>query len=168
MILPHKQSTARYVGGLALLAAVYYGAARLGSGVRVHWPERLPDVAAHRHRIRDPHSSGLSLLARRCPRRLSGQRGHCGSALGCGDRCGNTLEALVAAHLLRRVGGTRPELDELGQVRALVLRPRHSARSAAPRSVAPRSPLAGLLPVEPCARLSGGSATCSAPWWSRR
>jgi PAS domain S-box-containing protein len=107
---------------LVLLAAVYYGAARLGlryasigPSVSLVWPPTGVAIAA------------LTLL---------GFRYWPGVAIGAflanagtpvpllaatGIALGNTLEGLVAAYLLRRFGGARPQLDDLRQVRTFIL-----------------------------------------------
>jgi PAS domain S-box-containing protein len=111
-----------YVATSALLALVYYGAARLGlqyasigQSISLVWPPTGIAFAA------------LTLL---------GYRYWPGIALGAflanaatpvplpaatGIAVGNTLEALVAAYLLRRVTGPRPQLDNLQHVRTFVL-----------------------------------------------
>jgi PAS domain S-box-containing protein len=111
-----------YLARLVLLAAVYYGAARLGlryasigQSVSLVWPPTGIAFAA------------LTLL---------GYRYWPGVALGAflanaatpvpllaagGIAFGNTLEALVGAYLLRRTVGHRPQLDDHRHVRALVL-----------------------------------------------
>ena len=86
------------------------------------------------------------------------------AALGIG--IGNTVEAAIAAHLLRR-GGTSVAFDDLGSVRVLV-------GSAAPLGALASAtvgittlwaaqviPGSGLL-------VSGGQATTSVPWLSHR
>jgi PAS domain S-box-containing protein len=112
----------KYVLTSALLAIVYYGAARLGlryasigQSVSLVWPPTGIAFAA------------LTLL---------GYRYWPGVALGAflanagtpvplpaaaGIALGNTVEALVAAYLLRRVTGPRPQLDHIRHVRRLLV-----------------------------------------------
>jgi PAS domain S-box-containing protein len=112
----------RYLARLALLAAAYYVAARIGlqyatigHTISLVWPP-----------------TGLALAAVV----LWGYRYWPGVALGAflanaatpipviaaaGIALGNTLEAVAGAWLLRRTAGPRPELDDLRQVRAFVL-----------------------------------------------
>ena len=111
-----------YAAKLVALAAVYYAAARLGlyfasigQSVSLVWP---------------PSGIAFAALA------LLGPRYWPGVALGAflanvstpipfpaaaGIACGNTLGALLAALLLRRLAGERPELGDLRTVRSFVL-----------------------------------------------
>jgi PAS domain S-box-containing protein len=111
-----------YLATLALLAIVYYGAARLGlqyasigQSISLVWP---------------PTGIAFATLT------LLGYRYWPGVALGAflanaatpipllaaaGIALGNTLEALVAAYLLRRAAGQRPKLDNHRHVRALLV-----------------------------------------------
>jgi PAS domain S-box-containing protein len=112
----------RYPLGVALLAGVYYVAARVGlqyasvgQSVSLIWPP-----------------TGLAFAALT----LLGYRYWPGVAVGAflanaatpvpllaaaGIAAGNTLEALVASHVLRRITGSRPQLDDLRHSRALLL-----------------------------------------------
>jgi PAS domain S-box-containing protein len=116
-----SRSTAAYAARLLALALLYYAAARLGlryasigESVSLVWPPTGIAFAA------------LTLL---------GYRYWPGVALGAflanaataipltaaaGIAGGNTLEALIAAHLLRSAAGGAPDLEHLAQVRALV------------------------------------------------
>ncbi|MGE5231495.1 MAG: MASE1 domain-containing protein [Deltaproteobacteria bacterium] len=118
---PRARSFAAYAAGLLLLAAVYYGAARLGLryasvGVSVSlvWPPTGIAVAA------------LTLLGYRYwpGVALGAFLANLGTAVplgaAAGIASGNTLEALVAAYLLRRAAGGRPDLENLGHVRAFI------------------------------------------------
>ena len=112
-----------YLAKMVLLAAVYYGAARLGlryaaigTSISIVWP---------------PTGIAFAALA------LLGFKYWPGVALGAflanaatpipllaaaGIALGNTLEAVTATYLLlRRSGGSRPQLDDLHQVRTLIL-----------------------------------------------
>jgi PAS domain S-box-containing protein len=106
----------------ALLAIVYYGAARLGL--------RYASIGQSISLVWPPTGIALAALT------LLGYRYWPGVALGAflanattpvplaaaaGIALGNTLEALVAAYLLRRVTGPRPQLDSLRHVRTFVL-----------------------------------------------
>lgn len=138
----------RYPLGVALLAAVYYAAARLGlqyasigQSVSLIWPPTGIAIAS------------LTLL---------GYRYWPGIALGAflanaatpipllaaaGIALGNTLEALVAALLLRRITGPRPQLDDLRHVRQFLVA---AAAGAACSALIGSSTLwlAGALPAE--------------------
>ncbi len=118
---PAARSLAVYAAGLLLLAAVYYGAARLGLryasiGVSVSlvWPPTGIAVAA------------LTLLGYRYwpGVALGAFLANLGTAVplgaAAGIASGNALEALVAAYLLRRAAGGRPDLENLGHVRAFI------------------------------------------------
>jgi integral membrane sensor domain MASE1/anti-sigma regulatory factor (Ser/Thr protein kinase) len=111
-----------YFAKLALVAGAYYGSAKLGldlafatRSVTAIWP---------------PTGIALAALV------LWGHRVWPGVALGAflanswtgvpfvtvfGITCGNTLEGVAGAYLLRRVGGFRPSLDRLRDVLALVV-----------------------------------------------
>jgi len=72
---------------------------------------------------------------------------------------GNTLEAVVAARILRRRTGSRPQLDDVGHVRALVL-------VAAPVGAA-ISALVGVAALVATGALGIGAAPLSAGmWWA--
>ncbi|HYL28894.1 MAG TPA: MASE1 domain-containing protein, partial [Gemmatimonadales bacterium] len=118
---PGARSLAVYAAGLLLLAALYYGAARLGlryasMGVSVSlvWPPTGIAVAA------------LTLLGYRYwpGVALGAFLANLGTAVplgaAAGIASGNALEALVAAYLLRRAAGGRPDLENLGHVRAFI------------------------------------------------
>ena len=116
------RSALRYTALVVLLAALYAAAgwiglryATIGHSVSLVWP---------------PAGIALAALV------LLGSRYWPGVALGAflanlatpvpvaaalGIAAGNTLEALLAAHLLRRVAGSRPQLEDPLQARALIL-----------------------------------------------
>jgi PAS domain S-box-containing protein len=111
-----------YLAKVALLALVYFGAARLG----LHYASIGHNVSL----VWPPTGIAFAALT------LLGYRYWPGVALGAflanavtpvsflaaaGIALGNTLEALVAAYLLRRAIGPRPQLDDLRHVRILVL-----------------------------------------------
>ncbi|HEY3013183.1 MAG TPA: MASE1 domain-containing protein [Gemmatimonadales bacterium] len=148
-----------YVAKVVLLALVYYGAARLGlqyasigRSVSLVWPPTGIAFAA------------LTLL---------GYRYWPGVALGAflanaatpvpllaaaGIALGNTFEALVAAHLLRRTAGPRPQLDDHRHVRALLVAAPLGALCAA--VIGPMSLLTtGALPAP-------AVAAAIAAWWA--
>jgi PAS domain S-box-containing protein len=110
-----------YLGTLVLLAAVYYGAARLG----LRYASIGPSVSL----IWPPTGIAFAALT------LLGYRYWPGVAIGAflanattpipllaaaGIALGNTVEALVAAFLLRRTAGLRPQLDDHRHVRAFL------------------------------------------------
>jgi PAS domain S-box-containing protein len=112
----------KYILTSALLAIVYYGAARVGL--------RYASIAQSVSLVWPPTGIALAALT------LLGYRYWPGVALGAflanagtpvplpaaaGIALGNALEALVAAYLLRRVTGPRPRLDNLRHVRTFVL-----------------------------------------------
>jgi PAS domain S-box-containing protein len=111
-----------YLATLAVLAIVYYGAARLGlrfvsigESVSLVWPPTGIAFAA------------LTLLGYRYWPAIALGAFFANAATpvpllaAAGIATGNTLEAVVAAYLLRRTAGPRPELDDLRHVRALIL-----------------------------------------------
>jgi PAS domain S-box-containing protein len=128
LVFPHSpmpfaaRSVLRYVVGVVLLAALYAAAAwvglryvTIGHSVSLVWP-----------------SAGIAFAALV----LLGPRYWPGVALGAfaanastpvplaaaiGIAAGNTLEALLAAYLLRRVAGSRPQLEDPLQARTLLL-----------------------------------------------
>ena len=128
VVFPHTpmpfaaRSVLRYVLGVVLLAALYAAAAwvglryvTIGHSVSLVWP-----------------SAGIAFAALV----LLGPRYWPGVALGAfaanastpvplaaalGIAAGNTLEALLAAYLLRRVAGSRPQLEDPLQARTLLL-----------------------------------------------
>jgi integral membrane sensor domain MASE1/anti-sigma regulatory factor (Ser/Thr protein kinase) len=110
-----------HVAKLALIAAAYYGSAKLG----LHYAFETASVTA----IWPPTGIALAAVV------LWGYQMWPGIALGAllanswtgvplittlGITCGNTLEALVGAYLLQRVAGFRPSLERLRDVLALV------------------------------------------------
>jgi PAS domain S-box-containing protein len=111
-----------YLAKVAALAGVYYATARLGL--------RYASIGQSVSLVWPPTGIAFAALT------LWGYRYWPGVALGAflanaatpvpllaaaGIALGNTLEAVVAAHLLRRGAGPRPHLDDLGHVRALIL-----------------------------------------------
>ena len=84
---------------------------------------------------------------------------------------GNTIEGLLAASLLRRVAGSRPQLEEPRQTRALILLAAPAGALAAAligvtALLITRRARSARRPAG--AARSGGPATCSACWSSRR
>jgi integral membrane sensor domain MASE1 len=111
-----------YVGRIVAIAAVYYGAAKLGLSLAF----TTPNVTA----VWAPTGISLAAIV------LWGPRVWPGVALGAflanawtdvplyttvGITIGNTLEALVGAYLLRRFADFRPSLERVRDVIALVL-----------------------------------------------
>ncbi len=116
-----KRSTLRYLGGAGLLATAYFGAAQFG----LQFSTLSPNVIS----VWPPTGLALAALL------LFGNRLWPGVALGAvlatvstgapleivvGVAVGNTLEALVGAHLLRRVG-FHHTLDRIRDVLCLLL-----------------------------------------------
>jgi PAS domain S-box-containing protein len=116
------QAQALYLARLALLATVYYGAALLGlhyasigQSISLVWPPTGIAIAALTmlgYRYWPGVALGAFLANAATPVPLLA------AAMIAG---GNTLEAVVAAYLLRRTAGSRPDLDDIRQTRALVL-----------------------------------------------
>jgi len=148
-----------YLVRLALLAGIYYLAARLGL--------RFASIGESISLVWPPTGIAFAALT------LLGYRYWPGVALGAflanagtsiplpaalGIAVGNTLEAVVATYLLRMASGARPRLDQGPEIRALILAaaPVGSLVSAAigVGSLA----LAGALP--------GAGAEAIAVWWA--
>jgi len=149
----------RYLLTSALLAIVYYGAARLGL--------RYASIGQSVSLIWPPTGIAFAALT------LFGYRYWPGVALGAflanagtpvplpaaaGIALGNTLEALVAAYLLRRVAGPRPRLDDIRQVRTFLM-------------AAPVGALCGALIGSVSLWLSGALSSPALPaaagvWWA--
>jgi PAS domain S-box-containing protein len=122
----HRRATLppalRYPLGVALLAAVYYAAARLGlqyasigQSISLIWPPTGIAFAALTllgYRYWPGIAVGAFLANAATPVSL---------LAAAGIAAGNTLEALIASHLLRRISGSRPQLDDLRHTRALLL-----------------------------------------------
>jgi PAS domain S-box-containing protein len=153
------RSTVTFVLRLGLLAAVYYTAARLGL--------RYASIGESVSLVWPPTGIAFAALT------LFGARYWPGIALGAllanaatpvplasaaGIALGNTLEALLAAHLMRRAGDV-PELENLRHVRALVL--------AAGPAGALVSALIGVTSLVAGGALSaGGAPEAIAVWWA--
>jgi PAS domain S-box-containing protein len=120
--MPDIRAIARYVFVVVVLALVYYGAARLGL--------RYASIGQSISLVWPPTGIAFAALV------LLGKRHWPGVALGAflanaatavplltaaGIATGNTLEALLAAILLSRVAGFRPNLEHGPTVRALIL-----------------------------------------------
>jgi PAS domain S-box-containing protein len=111
-----------YLATLALLAGVYYGAALLGlryasigQSISLVWPPTGIAIAA------------LTMLGLRywpaivVGAFLANAATSISFVTAAGIATGNTLEAVVAAFLLRRIAGSRPQLDDIRHVRAFLL-----------------------------------------------
>jgi PAS domain S-box-containing protein len=145
---------------VAVLAAVYYAAARLGL--------RYASIGQSISLVWPPTGIALAALV------LLGPGVWPGVALGAflanaatpiplpaaaGIAAGNTLEAVLAASLLVRAAGRRPRLDAMGTVRALVL-------IAAPLG-AIVSAIVGVTALMTTGALpSTGAAAAVAVWWT--
>jgi PAS domain S-box-containing protein len=111
-----------YLATSALLAAVYYGAARLGlryasigQSISLVWPPTGIAMAALTMlgmRYWPAIAIGAFLANVGIPVPLT---------TAAAIATGNTLEALVAAYLLRRSAGPRPQLDDIRHVRIFLL-----------------------------------------------
>jgi integral membrane sensor domain MASE1 len=147
------------VVGIGLLAAAYYGAAKLG----LSFAFETPSVTA----IWPPTGLALAALV------LVGYRLWPGVAIGAflanswtgiplaatiGITCGNTLEALVGAYLLHRVANFRPTLGRVRDVLALVV-----LAGAVSTAVAATIGVASLLMTDEVA--AGSVASVWRVWW---
>ncbi|HEU5303635.1 MAG TPA: MASE1 domain-containing protein, partial [Gemmatimonadales bacterium] len=154
---PHP--TLVYLGKVVMLAAAYYATARLGlsyasigRSVSLIWPPSGIAFAA------------LALLGYRYWPGVAAGAFLANAATGIpilaslGIASGNTLEAFLAAFLLRRATGGRPQLTDLGTVRTLVL-------LAAPLG-ALCSAIFGTLSLLATGALPGSLAAAAAVWWT--
>ncbi len=112
---------ARYVPTAVLLAAAYYGAARLGlhyatigRSASLIWPSTGIAFAALLL-LGDRYWVGVALGA------FLASVVHMPAPAAAGVAVGTTLEVLLATYLFRRSAGPRPELDDVRHVRALVV-----------------------------------------------
>jgi PAS domain S-box-containing protein len=111
-----------YLFRLAVLAAGYYAAARIGlsyasigHSISLVWPPTgvaFAALVALGYRFWPGVALGAFLANASTPVSL---------AVAAGIAAGNTLEALVGAYLVRRAAGSRLRLDTMRTVRALVL-----------------------------------------------
>ena len=111
-----------YLLTVAALAALYFVAARvglrfasIGQSVSLVWPPTglaLAALVALGYRYWPGVAIGAFLANAATPVPL---------AVAAGIAMGNTLEALLAAYLLRRAAGARPRLESMATVRTLVL-----------------------------------------------
>ena len=159
--LPAPRSRpAAYLLTLAALAAVYYLAARLGL--------RYASIAQSISLVWPPTGIALAALVALGPRYwpgvalgafLANVATPVPPAAAAGIALGNTLEALVAAWLVRRALGARPRLDTLRGVRTLILEA--APLGAVISAVVGVSSLAaaGVLPL---ARIAAAMAV----WWT--
>lgn len=149
-----------YVVTLVVLATVYYATARLG----LHYASIGQSISL----IWPPTGIAFAALT------LLGYRYWPGITVGAflanaatpvpllatlGISLGNTLEALVAAYLLRRFAGRRPQLDDVRHMRALVL------------VAAPLGALCGAVVGPASLWLTGALPTPAVPmalavWWT--
>jgi PAS domain S-box-containing protein len=149
-----------YLARSLLLGAVYLGAALLGlqyasigQSISLVWPPTGIAIAA------------LTMLGPRywpsvvLGAFLANAATSVPLTAAAGIALGNTLEALVAAHFLRRLTGPRPRLDHLSHVRALVLL---GAPLGAMVSAVIGSASLWLTGVIPAAALPGAIAV----WWT--
>ena len=150
----------RYLATAVLLALVYYGAARLGL--------RYASIGRSISLVWPPTGIAFAALV------LLGFRYWPGVALGAflanaatpvplltaaGIAAGNTLEALVAAFLLTRIAGSRPNLEHGPSVRALMLQ-------AAPLG-ALISAAVGVTSLQVSGQLSADMVRTALPvWWA--
>jgi PAS domain S-box-containing protein len=148
-----------YAATLLALAVIYYSAARLGlyyasidRSVSVIWPPSGIAFAAltllgYRYWPGVAAGAFLANAATEIPLLAS-----------AGIALGNTLEAVVAAFLLRRTAGSRPQLGDLHVVRTLVL-------VAAPLG-ALCGAIIGSLSLWVTGALTSLLVTAAAVWWT--
>ena len=154
------QAQALYLARLALLATVYYGAALLGlhyasigQSISLVWPPTGIAIAALTmlgYRYWPGVALGAFLANAATPVSL---------LVAATIALGNTLEALVAAYLLRRTAGPRPDLDDIRATRTLLLAaaPLGALCSAGIGSAALW--LTGAIPTQ-------AAPTAAAIWWT--
>ena len=152
--------TARWLLGVIGLALVYYAVARLGlryasvgQSISLIWPPTGLAIAALVI-LRPSVWPGVTVGAF-----LANAATAVPLAAAAGIALGNTLEAVVAAALLTRAAGSRPKLDAMATVRALVLvaAPVGAALSAVVGVLA--LTLTGALPPD-------GAVPAIAVWWT--
>ena len=118
--------TARYVGGVLLLAAAYYGAAKLGQTLRYTasvaaiWP---PAGLASRRSTCGDSAGGPACSSASSSSTQSSSLGDAALPLGSllGQQAGNMAEIIVGALLLRRLIGPRAALDRADQVGGMLV-----------------------------------------------
>ena len=150
----------RYLAGSALLGFVYYGSARLGlryasigQSISLVWPPTGIAIAALTMlEIRYWPAIAIAAL-------LANAATSVPLTTVFAIATGNTLEALVAASLLRRTTGSRPQLDNIRQVRTFLL------------TAAPLGALCSALVGSCSLWLSGLIPTSAVPialviWWT--
>ncbi|HEU5171829.1 MAG TPA: MASE1 domain-containing protein [Gemmatimonadales bacterium] len=118
---PRLPAAAVYLARVALLALVYCAAARLGlqyasiaHSVSLVWPPTgiaFAALALLGYRYWPGVATGAFLANLLTPVPV---------AAAAGIALGNTGEAILAAYLLRRVAGPRPQIEDLRHVRALI------------------------------------------------
>ncbi len=149
-----------YLLRVAALAAVYYGAARIGlsyasigHSISLVWPPTgvaLAALVALGYRFWPGVAVGAFFANAMTPISLPA---------AAGIAVGNTLEALVAAYLIQRAAGARPRLDDMRTVRALVLAAAPLGSLVSATSGVATLWVAGELPLR-----TVGSAL--AVWWT--
>jgi PAS domain S-box-containing protein len=157
---PAVRSASRYAVEILLLAAAYTAAAWLGlryvtvgHSVSLVWPPAGLAFAALvllGHRVWPGVALGAFLANAATPVPL---------AAAAGIALGNTAEALLAALLLRRVAGPRPQLEDPRHIRTLIL-------LAAPAGAVVAA-LMGVAALRLTGTFDGGAALQALPtWWA--
>ena len=151
--------SAASLAGIVVLAGAYFGAAKLGLSFAIE----TPSVTA----IWPPTGLALAALV------LWGYRLWPGVAIGAflanswtgiplaatiGITCGNTLEAVVGAYLLRRVAHFRPSLERVRDVLALV-----ALAAGASTAISATIGVASLIVTDEVA--AGDIASVWRVWW---
>ncbi len=157
--MTQPDSPVHYAARFALLALAYYLAARLGL--------ELASIGQSISLVWPPTGIAMAALVLLGPRYWPGVLlgaflANAGTDIpilaAAGIAVGNTLEAVTAALLLRRVGGARPDLENIRVVRTLVL-------VAAPAG-ALVSAVLGVGTLRLLHDLPAGMATGMATWWA--
>jgi signal transduction histidine kinase len=121
-----RRPLVRYVGGVVLVAAAYYGAAKLGQTLRYTasvsaiWPPAGFGIAAlYLWGLRWWPGVLLAEFIVNCELLLDDGTFPIGSLLG--QQAGNMAEIVVGALLLRRLVGTNAAMDRVGQVGGMLV-----------------------------------------------
>ena len=157
-----------------LLAAAYYGAAKLGQTLRYTasvsaiWPPAGLGIAAlYLWGLRWWPGVLLGEIVVNGELLLGDSTFPIGSLLG--QQTGNMAEIIVGALLLRRLIGPNAAMDRVEQVGGMLVAWGSRLRSARRRAPSRWSPAAwSMSQTPPSSGAPGGSATPPGGWWSSR